>query len=99
MIAINQHAYIENIVEKFRLTSAKPVSMPMDPGSQFSIDQCPSSLNQIARMHGVPYSEAIGSALWPVVVSCPDAAFANRSVITIHSKSRTSSLERAKMSH
>lgn len=48
----------------------------MDPGSQFSIDQCPSSLNQTAKMSGVPYIEAIGSVLWPVVVSRPDAAFA-----------------------
>ena len=24
----------------------------------------------------MPYNEAIGSALWPVVMSCPDAAFA-----------------------
>jgi Reverse transcriptase (RNA-dependent DNA polymerase) len=75
-LAINQHAYIENMVEKFQLTNAKPVSTPMDPGSQFSINQCPTSLNQIARMQGVPYSEAIGGALWPIVMSCPDAVFA-----------------------
>jgi Reverse transcriptase (RNA-dependent DNA polymerase) len=75
-LAINQPTYIKNMVEKFRLTNAKPVSTPMDPGSQFSINQCPTSLNQIARMRGVPYSEAIGSALWPIVVSCPDTAFA-----------------------
>jgi hypothetical protein len=64
------------MVEKFRLTNAKPVSTPMDPGSQFSINQCPTSLNQIARMRGVPYSEAIRSALWPIVMSRPDAVFA-----------------------
>jgi hypothetical protein len=75
-IAINQRAYIENIVEKFRLTGAKPVSTPMEPGTQYSVDQCPSSMNQMAKMRGVPYSEAIGSVLWPVVVSRPDAAFA-----------------------
>ena len=28
------------------------------------------------RMHRIPYAEAIGSVLWPVVVSQPDAAFA-----------------------
>ena len=27
-------------------------------------------------MHGIPYVEAIGSVLWPVIVSRPDAAFA-----------------------
>lgn len=74
-ISINQHAYIESMVEKFRLTNARPVSTPMEPGVQFSIDQCPSTINQSSRMHGVPYSEAIGSVLWPVIVSRPDAAY------------------------
>ena len=40
------------------------------------VDQSPATLNQTSRMHGVPYSEAIGSVLWPVVVSRPDAAYA-----------------------
>jgi Reverse transcriptase (RNA-dependent DNA polymerase)/gag-polypeptide of LTR copia-type len=75
-ISINQRAYIESMVEKFRLTQARPVSTPMDPGALFSVDQSPSTLNQSSRMHGVPYSEAIGSVLWPVVVSRPDAAYA-----------------------
>ena len=75
-ISINQSAYIESMVTKFRLTNASPVSTPMEPGAQFSVDQCPSTLNQTSRMHGVPYSQAIGSVLWPVVVSRPDAAYA-----------------------
>ena len=75
-IAINQRAYIENMVEKFSLTNAKRVLTPMDPNVQFSVDQCPSTTNQLARMKGIPYSEAIGSVLWPVVVSRPDAAYA-----------------------
>ena len=32
-IVINQQAYIENMVENFRLTGAKPVSTPMEPGA------------------------------------------------------------------
>ena len=75
-ISINQCAYIEGMVEKFRLTSAKPVLTPMEPGAQFSIDQCPSTINKTARMQGVLYSEAIGSVLWPVMMSRPDAAYA-----------------------
>ena len=74
-LAINQQAYIEGMVEKFGMAQAKPVSMPMEPGVQFSVDQCPSSANQVARMCGVPYIQAIGSVLWPVVVSWPDAAY------------------------
>ena len=75
MLAINQQTYIEGMVEKFGMAQAKPVSMPMELGVQFSVDQCPSSANQVARMRGVPYIQAIGSVLWPVVVSWPDAAY------------------------
>jgi len=52
------------------------VPTPMETGAQFTKEQCPSTVNQVAKMKGVPYSEAIGSVLWPVVVSRPDAAYA-----------------------
>jgi len=64
------------MVEKFRLTGAKRVLTLMEPNAQLSNQQCPSTANQSARMCGVPYSEAIGSVLWLVVVSRPDAAYA-----------------------
>ena len=75
LVSINQQAYIESMVEKFRLTGARRVSTPMEMNAQFTKEQCPSTVNQVARMKGVPYSEAIGSVLWPVVVSRPDAAY------------------------
>ena len=64
------------MVDKFSLTNAKRVATPMDPNVQFSTDQCPSLTTQLAHMKGIPYSEAIGSVLWLVVVSRPDAAYA-----------------------
>ena len=76
MLAINQRAYIKGMVERFGMAQARPVSMPMELGVQFSVDQLPSSANQVARMRGVLYIQAIGSVLWPVVVSWPDAAYA-----------------------
>jgi len=74
-ISINQHAYIEGIVEKYGLTNAKPVTTPMEPGVQLSSDQGPSTPNQLLKMRGIPYAEAAGSILWPAVVSRPDIAF------------------------
>ena len=76
MLAINQQAYIEGMVERFGMAQAKPVSMPMEPGVQFSVDRCLLSANQVARMCGVLYIQAIGSVLWPVVVSWPIVAYA-----------------------
>jgi len=60
------------MVDKFKLTNAKLISTLMDPGSQYSVDQCPSTPNQMSQLQGVLYSEAIGSVLWPAVVSKPD---------------------------
>ena len=75
-LSINQKAYIEAMVKIFNLTNAKPVSMPMESSAHYSIQQSPSTLNQTAQMLKVPYSEAIGSVLWPVVISHPDVAYA-----------------------
>ena len=75
-ISINQHAYIENMLEKFRLTSAKPVTTPMEPNTQFSIEQSPSTHKQVSQMQGVPYREAIRCILWLAVVSRLDITFA-----------------------
>ena len=75
-LSINQRAYIESMVEKFRLTNTKRVHTPMDPNVHYSTQQSPSSISQVGRMKGIPYAEAIGSILWPTVVSRPDTAFA-----------------------
>jgi len=40
------------------------------------VGECKVLPNQLAKMKGVPYAEAVGSVLWPVVVSRPDAAYA-----------------------
>ena len=75
-LSINQHAYLEILAEKFQLTNAKPVKIPMDPGTQSSKDQSPLTPNQVAKMNGVLYSEAIGNILWLVVVSRLDITYA-----------------------
>ena len=64
------------MVDKFRLTNSAPVATPMVTGATFSTSDSPSTPTQVARMRGIPYAEVIGSALWPVVISRPDAAFA-----------------------
>ena len=75
-ISINQATYIDQMVAKFRLTNAKPVTMPMEPGAWYTKKQCPSSLWQITQMQNVPYAEVIGSVLWPVVISWLDCSYA-----------------------
>ena len=47
----------------------------MEPGTQFSVEKCPLSINQQSKIKGIPYSKAIGSVLWAAVVSRPDIAY------------------------
>jgi hypothetical protein len=75
-ISINQRSYIEAMVEKFGLKDAKPQYVPMDPGSKYSKSQSPMSPKQEMEMRNVPYAQAIGSALWPIMVYRADAAAA-----------------------
>ena len=65
-----------SLTEKYGLTNAKPVNIPMDPNAIYTTQQSPATPNQHARMKGVPYNEAIGSVLWPAVVLRPDIAYA-----------------------
>ena len=64
------------MVNKFRLTNSAPVATPMVTGTTFSTADSPSTPTQVAHMRRIPYTEAIGSVLWLVVVSQPDTAFA-----------------------
>ena len=75
-IAINQQSYIEGMLEKFALTSAKPILTPMDPGTKFSNEQCLLTPMQLAKMRVILYAKAIGSVLWLVMILRPDCAFA-----------------------
>ena len=64
------------MTNKFRLTNAKPVGTPMEPRSMFSKEQGSMSITKAMPMRGVPYAEAIGSVLWPAIISRPDVAYA-----------------------
>ena len=63
------------MVSKFRLTDAKPVSTPMQPGVQLEECQTSTGEEESLKTSRIPYSEAIRSLLWAVIVSRPDAAY------------------------
>ena len=75
-ILINQSVYIQAMVNKFRLTNSTPVATPMITGTTFLTADSPLTPTPVACMHRIPYMEVIGSVLWPVIVSWPDAASA-----------------------
>ena len=57
------------MTEKFKLTKAKPIGTPMEPGAVLTKEQGPMSITKAMCMRGVPYTEAIGSVLWQAIIS------------------------------
>lgn len=75
-ISLLQRRYIDSILERFNLTDAKPLSVPLDPHVMFSKSQCPSDPDDITRTKKIPFREAIGSLMYLAVGTRPDIAFA-----------------------
>ena len=75
-ISINQHAYIEDVLERFNLTNTKPVLIPMEPNLQLLSQEGALTPKEAEWIHAVPYAEAIGSILWPAIISRPDISYA-----------------------
>ena len=47
----------------------------MEAGAQFTKDQGPLMAMQVMHMRSVPYAEAIGCVLWPVMITWLDCMF------------------------
>jgi hypothetical protein len=75
-ISLSQNTYIEKILKRFNLQEAKTISMPIDPNTKMSKDQCAISEKEKDYMKNVPYHQAVGSLMWAAVVTRPDIAFA-----------------------
>ena len=63
-MTIDQSDYIAEIVEKFNLQHAAPVSTPADPAVHLSQSMGPANNEEKHRMSTIPYSSAVGSVLY-----------------------------------
>ncbi|KAF7779132.1 hypothetical protein Agabi119p4_3477 [Agaricus bisporus var. burnettii] len=73
-ISLSQEHYIKELLERFNMDDANPLSTPLAPGSEFS-DIIPSLEDQ-AEMKSVPYLNAVGALQYLATMTCPDIAYA-----------------------
>jgi transposase InsO family protein len=76
MITLSQNAYVDTILERFRLTEAKSALTPMDASEVLSADQSPTTEAERDTMQDVPYQRGIGSLMYAATSTRPDIAFA-----------------------
>ncbi|KAL2465401.1 Reverse transcriptase Ty1/copia-type domain-containing protein [Abeliophyllum distichum] len=73
-LKLNQTPYIHKILDRFAMSNAKEVNIPLGNHFIISKDNCPKSKEQLAEMKNVPYSNAIGSIIYSMVCTKPDVA-------------------------
>jgi len=76
---IHQKAYIERMLERFKMTDCNPAKTPMELNAKVELARKMESLNE-PKMENVPYLEAVGSLLYVSQISRPDIAHAVNAV-------------------
>ena len=56
LLGLCQKAYIEKVLERFRMHYSKPVDTPVEKGLTLSLEQCPTTDNEKQKMSSVPYA-------------------------------------------
>jgi len=76
ILKLSQNAYIEKVLERFRMKNCSASVAPIIKGDKFSNDQCPRNALEQEQMKNIPYASAIGSLLYAQVCTRPDIAMA-----------------------
>ncbi|KAE8684024.1 hypothetical protein F3Y22_tig00111160pilonHSYRG00030 [Hibiscus syriacus] len=85
-LRLSQRGYVEKMLERFAMSSAKPVSTPLANHFKLSSEQCPKTDKEAENMAKVPYSNAVGCLMYAMVCTRPDLAHAVSQVCKYMSK-------------
>ena len=74
-IALSQETYVDQILTRFSLDKAKPMSTPMEPGADFTPDSPSVSPTLLTPSEKTTYREMIGSLMYLSTMTRPDITF------------------------
>ncbi|THG96722.1 hypothetical protein EW145_g7731, partial [Phellinidium pouzarii] len=87
-IMMCQFSYLETILTRYGFKDAHPTNTPMDPHLRLSIEQCPTTNDEIAEMSKRPYAAAVGALRYAADVTRPDIAYAVGQLASIYARRR-----------
>lgn len=76
LIGLSQSMYIDKVLKRFNMESAKVKNLPMSVGTCLSKKMCPKTNLEKERMTHTPYASAIGSIMYAMLCTRPDVAYA-----------------------
>ncbi|KAE8674058.1 hypothetical protein F3Y22_tig00111769pilonHSYRG00329 [Hibiscus syriacus] len=85
-LRLSQRGYVEKMLERFAMSSAKPVGTPLANHFKLSSEQCPKTDKEAENMAKVPYSNVVGCLMYAMVCTRPDLAHAVSQVCKYMSK-------------
>lgn len=75
-VLIDQSAYVNELLARYGMSDANPVSTPMDCNQVLTREMCAKNDDDVEKLKNVPYQEVIGSILYLAQVSRPDIQYA-----------------------
>jgi hypothetical protein len=76
LLALSQSTYLDKILKKFGMETAKKGSLPVIKNKVLRKSQCPVTAHDKAEMAKHPYASAIGSIMYAMLSTRPDVALA-----------------------
>ncbi|CAM8940474.1 unnamed protein product [Rhodiola kirilowii] len=74
-IFLSQSEYVSKVLEKFSMSAAKHVTLPLGGHFILSKQNCPQTESERTKMSAVPYDIAVGSVMYLMLCTRPDLAF------------------------
>ncbi|KAL4011851.1 hypothetical protein IC575_028915 [Cucumis melo] len=76
LLGLSQNAYINKVLEKFKMDKCSSSVVPIKKGDKFSLMQCPKNELERNQMETIPYASTVGSLLYAQTCTRPDISFA-----------------------
>ncbi|KAA0032876.1 Retrovirus-related Pol polyprotein from transposon TNT 1-94 [Cucumis melo var. makuwa] len=76
LLGLSQKAYINKVLEKFKMDKCSSSVVPIQKGDKFSLMQCPKNELERNQMETIPYASIVGSLLCAQTCTRPDISFA-----------------------
>ena len=61
---LSQRKHVKDVLERFQMADARPVSTPLSKSSPLTKEDCPQSPEDLEYMKSVPYLSAVGSLMY-----------------------------------
>jgi len=73
---LSQKAYINKVLERFRINKCSTSPVPIQKGDKLSLMQCPKNDLERKQMENIPYASIVGSLMYAQTCTRPYISFA-----------------------